>query len=552
MSEWMASQSVEAQALLSLAMVWCAGFLMTRATKAFGLPNVSGYILAGVAIGPYCLNLLPADVFNAMSFVTDAALALIAFGVGRYMSLTRLRGQGTKIISLTLMESLVAGAAVTAVMLLVFHLPLSFSLLVGAIASATAPASSLMTIRQYRAKGVFVDTLIQVVALDNAVSLMAFSVCAAVAAQSEANGASWMNMLRPLAVNIGVLIISYLLGRLLCTVLPGRSSDHRIVITLTVIFLLAGICAAMDISPLLGCMLLGATYINISQDKTLFKQVNRVSPPINMMFFVLSGMRLNINALATAGMIGVVYFAVRIVGKYFGAWAGGKLVHAAPEVQKYLGFALIPQAGVSIGLAVLAQRILPAESGSMLSTIILSSSVLYEMIGPLCAKRALVLSGAIPRTSLLPAPPPETAPSAGAAEQVRAQVRSSEKNAKAVPAAPATQTKPDRAEKKPVGKKEEAARGQAKAKSRETEAAKEEIKGKRDTREKKKTESAEKAEKSSKVEKGEKKSDTKKKAAPPPPAPEPPAAAEAPSPRSRLRSALLHRRNEHQQNTRQS
>ena len=283
-SEWMMTLGSEAQALIAVTVIWFAGFIMTRATKSFHLPNVTGYILAGVVIGPYCLNLLPAQVTGAMSFITDAALAIIAFGVGRYLSLDRLRGQGGKVIILTLMESLIAAVVVTVVMLTVFRLPLSFSLLLGAIASATAPASSLMTIRQYRAKGPFVNTLIQVVAMDDAVSLLAFSLCAAIAAQTLSAGTSSIRQsLIPVGINLAVLVVCYLLGRLLTTILKGRSSDHRIVLTIAFIFLIAGGCAALDVSPLLGCMMLGATYINLTGDKSLFKQVGRISPPVNMM-----------------------------------------------------------------------------------------------------------------------------------------------------------------------------------------------------------------------------------------------------------------------------
>ena len=143
-------------------------------------------------------------------------------------------------------------------------------------------------------------------------------------------------------------------------------------------------------------MLLGATYVNVRGDKTLFKQVSRVTPPINVMFFVLSGMHLDLNSLTTVGIIGAAYFAVRIAGKFLGSWMGARITGMPVGVRRYLGLALIPQAGVSIGLAVLAQRILPEDSGALLSTIILSSSVLYEMIGPVCARKALFLSGAVP------------------------------------------------------------------------------------------------------------------------------------------------------------
>ena len=404
-SQFISSLSLEAQALLAISILWLAGFLMSRVSKIFSLPNVTGYILAGVAIGPYGLNLIPPDIASHMSFVTDAALALIAFGVGRYLRLETLRNEGKRVILLTFMEAMTAAVLVTVLMLTVFRLPLSTSLLLGAIGSATAPASSLMTIRQYHAKGPFVNTLIQVVALDDAVALMAFSVSAAIAASTEGTASGWQQMVLPLAQNLGVLLVSYILGRLLCVALRGRSPDHRIVLTCAFIFAIAGGCAMLNVSPLLGCMMLGATYINVTDDKALFKQVNRVSPPISMLFFVLSGMRLNIGALQTVGIIGVSYFAIRIIGKYLGAFLGCRLIKSPPEVQKYLGLALIPQAGVSIGLAVLAQRILPPESGMLINTIILSSSVLYEMIGPMSAKYALVHSGAI-HPDALPEPLP--------------------------------------------------------------------------------------------------------------------------------------------------
>lgn len=390
-----ASLPVEARALLAIAILWLAGFLMSRVTKIFSLPNVTGYILAGIAIGPYCLNLIPSDLSAHMAFVTDAALAFIAFSAGRYIRLDILRDQGKKVILLTLFEALAVVLLVTLVMMTVFHLPLAFSLMLGAIGSATAPASSLMTIRQYHAKGPFVNTLIQVIALDDAVALLAFSISAAVASSTQAMDQGWQEMLIPVLQNLGVLLVSYILGRLLCFALRGRSPDHRIILTCAFLFALAGGCAVMNVSPLLGCLVLGATYTNCTDDKTLFKQVNRIAPPINMLFFVLSGMMLNVSTLQTAALIGIGYCVARFLGKYLGSCLGCRIIHAPAEVQKYLGLALIPQAGISIGLAVLAQRMLPAPTGALIYTVILCSSVLFEMIGPMSTKHALIKSGAI-------------------------------------------------------------------------------------------------------------------------------------------------------------
>ena len=238
MMSMFASLSPTAQILLAVAVIWVAGFLMTRATKVLGLPNVTGYILAGVAIGPYALDVIPHEITGGMDFMTDVALAFIAFGVGQYLRRELLAGRGGRVIVLTCMESLVTAAVVTAFTWLVFRLPLAFCLLLGAIGSATAPASSLMTIRQYKARGDFVNTLIQVVAMDDAVALLAFSVCAAVAAGTE-NAGNLENLLRPLLLNAAALLASYLLGRLLCTALHQRSTEHRLVLTCACIFSIA-------------------------------------------------------------------------------------------------------------------------------------------------------------------------------------------------------------------------------------------------------------------------------------------------------------------------
>lgn len=402
-----------AQVVLSLAVMLFAGFLMTRLTKLVRLPNVTGYILAGVLIGPYLLDLIPQDVVQGMDFVTDVALAFIAFGVGKYFRLSRLRQNGRKVLILTVFEALTAAVLIFLVMAFVFRLSIPFSLLLGAIGSATAPASTIMTIRQYKAKGEFVDVLLQIVALDDAVALLAFSVCAAVAQGMESGGdIRVQTVVLPILYNLMALVVGALAGWLLHWLVgENRSSQHRLVLVAGMLLAITGMCSALDVSPLLACMVMGAVYINVSGNKKVFKQVNGFTPPIQLLFFVLSGMRMDLTALKAAGLIGVVYFLVRILGKYAGAWLGAVIGKASLPIRRYMGLALIPQAGVSIGLAVLGQRILPAESGVLLSTIILSSGVLYEMIGPACAKAAIFLSGSVPKEEPpeSPEPPSETA-----------------------------------------------------------------------------------------------------------------------------------------------
>ena len=383
--------------ILTIAVMLASGFLLTRITKRLHLPNVTGYIIAGVIIGPWCLNLVPSQYIGQMDFITDLALAFIAFGVGKYFKLSSLKANGKKMVILTLFESLTAGIFITIVML-IMGLSLSFSLLLGAIGCATAPASTIMTIRQYKARGPFVDTILQVVALDDAVSLIAFSVCAAFVQASSSNGSVTVSQIAfPVLFNLLALALGGLSGVVLSRLIhKRRSKDHSLVLACVTIMGVAGICTSLNVSPLLACMASGTAYINASGNKHLFKQLNQFTPPLLVMFFVLSGMRLSIPSLAAAGVIGIVYFLVRIAGKYTGSALGAAVTHASPEIRRYFGLALIPQAGVSIGLAVLGQRMLPAESGQLLSTIILSSGLLYEMVGPACAKASIKLSGSVP------------------------------------------------------------------------------------------------------------------------------------------------------------
>ncbi len=398
--------NASAQVILGLSIILFAGFVITRITKKLRLPNVTGYILSGVLIGPYVLDLIPGEIVEHMEFVTDVALAFIAFGVGRYFKLSTLRASGSKIVILTLLESLAAAVLVTASMALIFHLPMPFCLLLGAIGSATAPASTIMTIRQYQAKGEFVNTILQVVALDDAVALIAFSVCAAVvsAMEDSSKALDFGVVILPVILNAVTVIAGGALGYVLHRLIDNerRSSDHRLILTTAILLFITGFCTCFDISPLLSCMALGAVYTNVSDNDRVFTQVNSFTPPILLMFFVLSGMRLNLPSLATAGVIGIFYFFIRILGKYTGAYAGARICGYSANIRNYLGLALIPQAGVSIGLAVLGQRLLSPETGLMLSTIILSSGVLYEMVGPACAKASLFLSHTIEKEDAHP------------------------------------------------------------------------------------------------------------------------------------------------------
>ncbi len=399
-----AGSSSVASIVISIAFMLFFGFAMTRITKLLKLPNVTAYILTGILLGPFCLNLVPTTVTDGMEFLADIALAFIAFSTGEFFKFETLKKNGAKVVIITMLESVLASILVFCLMYFMLGLDLAFSLVLAALASTTASASTIMTIRQTSAKGDFVDTLLQVVALDNVVGLVLYSVAIsiAVAATSETSVLSMIDIIIPVVINIGVLLAGMLFGMIIKILMPQkRSTDNRLIILISLLFAFCGICALLDVSPLLGCMSMGMIYINITNDDKLFKQLNYFSPPILLLFFVRSGICFKLDALVNTSSavgsvslltVGVLYFIVRIVGKYFGAYLGCLVTKKDSKVRNYLGLALIPQAGVAIGLAALGARTLGGEIGNALQTIILASSVLYELIGPGCAKLALYLS----------------------------------------------------------------------------------------------------------------------------------------------------------------
>ena len=396
------NMSPAASVIISVALMLFGGFAMTRLTKLARLPNVTAYIIAGILLGPFCLNLVPTNIVQGMDFISDIALAFIAFGVGEFFRLDTLKKSGVGMIIITVFEAIVASVLVFLVCFFVLRLDFAFSIVLGALASATAPASTMMTIRQTGAKGEFVDTLLQVVAFDDVIGLIAYSIAISLAMSSIGGGAFEPSVvIIPIIKNLVAILVGGGFGVLLKLLIPQkRSTDNRLIILVGLLFTFCGICALMDVSPLLGCMVIGTVYINLTDDNKLFLQLNYFSPPILLLFFVKSGLGFRLDALTGAGsvgsvplwVIGVVYFAVRIIGKYIGAFAGCAIAKKPKTVRNYLGLALIPQAGVAIGLAALGARTLGGSEGDSLNTIILASSVLYEMIGPVCAKLSLSLS----------------------------------------------------------------------------------------------------------------------------------------------------------------
>ena len=373
------------------------GLLMTRIMKKINLPNVTGYLIAGLIAGPYCLKFFSAGELDNMTVVTNAALGFIAFSIGGEFKLSALKQLGVKIFVITLFEAVGASVLVSAVLLAMgYNAPLA--LVLGAIASATAPAATLMVVRQYKASGPVTSTLLPVVAIDDAVCLMLFSILSSVAKTIEAgNGFQvYATIVKPLIEIVLSLVIGFAVGIVLSLCSKFfKSRANRISLVVTAVFLGVGLSELMGLSSLLLCMAIGAALANFSPvSDAVLEGTDRWTPPLFMLFFVISGAQFNFSILPQVGLVGVAYILLRSFGKYFGAMAGCAIVKTEKTVRKYLGITLLPQAGVAIGMAQLSLTVVP-EYGEQIRAIVLCATLIYELVGPLLTKSALTKAGEI-------------------------------------------------------------------------------------------------------------------------------------------------------------
>lgn len=385
------------------AVVIAAGLFVAKITGKFRLPNVTGYLIAGLLIGPSFLGILPKGTVEELSIVSDVALAFIAYSIGSQINFKQLSKVGAGIIVITLLEALMAMFLVMAVMLFVFKTSLAFALLISSIACATAPAATVMVIRQYRAKGPVVETLLPVVAMDDAVSIMAFGVSLTVAKALVMGGEiTFSNLvLIPVGEIVGALLLGFVIGFCFLLIQKMIKTEGELMnFVIVSIFFGYALSDWLHVSSLLACMAIGATISNFKPgDVRYFTVVDNFTIPIFLAFFTVSGADLDTGALKATGLIGIAYVIVRVIGKWLGAYIGAKSFHMPDTVQKYLGYTLIPQAGVAIGLSLIAQKTLPGVHGTQIRTVILSATVIYEFIGPLITKKALMAAGEIQQTS---------------------------------------------------------------------------------------------------------------------------------------------------------
>ncbi|MCR5684394.1 MAG: cation:proton antiporter [Lachnospiraceae bacterium] len=383
--------------LLYLAIAFCLALVSGKLIKLIKLPNVTGYLIIGLLFGPYCINLIPQAAVDGLSIIPTVALGFIAFSIGAEFRISFLKKVGKTPVVIAIAESL--GAVLVVDLALIFTgNDVPFSLCLGAIAAATAPAATLMVVRQYKAKGELTDTLMAVVAIDDATALIFFGISTAIAKAIESGGTDslLLTIIDPVVEILSAVLIGAASGLILKFLVKWfHSRGNRLAIVYMMICLCVGLGEMLGLSALLMCMMLGAVFANTSgESDKVFEQTDRATPPIFMLFFFLSGAALDITLIPSVGMIGIIYVLFRIVGKVSGAWIGGKISHASAKTQKYLGFTLVPQAGVAIGLATTAMSVVPAY-GSSIRTIILCGTVIYELTGPVITKMALKKAGEI-------------------------------------------------------------------------------------------------------------------------------------------------------------
>ncbi|MFA9423052.1 MAG: cation:proton antiporter [Sedimentibacter sp.] len=382
---------------VGLAIALILGLLSSKVMDKIKFPSVTGYLIAGLLAGPYCLNILSLGAIESMSIIPDIALGFIAFSIGAEFKVSYLKKVGKSPIVIAFTEAVGAVLAVDFILIITGN-DIAFSLVLGAIAAATAPAATLMVVRQYNAKGPVTNTLLPVVAIDDAVALMCFGLSVAIAKSFTAAGAGSMlnTLVAPVIEIIGALVFGAVLGiilKFMTAWFTGRG--NRLTIAIAMIFLCIGVSNIVGFSALLACMAMSVVYTNTSEvSDEVFKHVDRITPPLYLLFFFISGAELDVTILPTVGVIGILYIIFRVVGKVVGVALGAQVSKAEPVVKKYLGFTLLPQAGVAIGLAGMAPSIVP-EYGYKIQAIVLCGTIIYELVGPLVTKLVLIKAGEI-------------------------------------------------------------------------------------------------------------------------------------------------------------
>ena len=405
--------------LLSVSIAMLAGLLMTRVVHPLNLPDVTAYLIAGVLIGPYCVGAMGIDGLgfptgesvSQLFLISEVALGFIAFSIGNEFRLKDLKATGRQAAVIGVFQAITATALVDlALAALHMAMPdkisLAQAITLGAIATATAPAATLMVVRQYKAKGPLTNLLLPIVALDDAVGLVVFSVSFGIAKTLTSGEVDMISILVNPAIEIvGSLVLGAVMGWLLTQLEKlFNSNTNRLNLTIAFVFLTASLAmlefhvgpVKVEFSSLLVCMMLGTVFCNLCPlSGDLMTAADRWTSPLFALFFVISGAELELGVFSDGAIvcIGLVYILFRSAGKYLGSFVSAKWTHCAPQICKYLGITLLPQAGVALGMCATAMQM--GEEGRLVRNITLFSVLIYELVGPMLTRQALTKAGDI-------------------------------------------------------------------------------------------------------------------------------------------------------------
>ncbi len=407
--------------LLAIGVSMFAGLFLSRLTSRLNLPDVTSYLVAGLLIGPLCLGALGVpglgyksfDFVESMGLVSDVALGFIAFSIGNEFRISALRRIGRQAAVIAVFQALTATVLVDGALLLLHlilgeKLPVATCLLLGAIATATAPAATIMVVNQYKARGPLTDMLLPIVALDDAVGLIVFAVSNGVA---KALSSGSVQLLGVLVNPILEISLSLLLGAGLGWVFSlvekfFNSNSKRLSLAITFVVLCAGLSKLevrfdngleIGFSSLLVCMMCGTVFCNLCTfSEEIMNKTERWTAPVYVLFFVLSGAELDLRVFADWAVVGIgaVYILARSAGKIAGASVSARMMRCDPNICKYLGITLLPQAGVALGMSVTVAAEFGAP-GALVRNIVLFSVLIYELVGPMLTKIALTAAGDI-------------------------------------------------------------------------------------------------------------------------------------------------------------
>ncbi|MDD3299122.1 MAG: cation:proton antiporter [Firmicutes bacterium] len=384
------------EVIMYFSIILFAGYVAGRVISLFNLPVVTGYLVVGILIGPYCLDIVPDQAIHSLELIEHIALSFIAFFIGSEFEKSQLMGLGSSVFIIAVVQALGTVALVFITMRYIFLQPLSFSLLIGAISAATAPAAVLMVIKEYRAKGPLTRTLLSVVALDDVICVIVFGIIVSlVTALNGGEGLSVGSVSEPLVDIFGSVLLGLLAAAVTYIFVIGVAKTNEDILTIILAVLIGTTAAAyrLGLSYILTDMFFGAVIANTNRRVTkVFSIIEPITQPIYVAFFTLAGLTLQLDILPQVGLVGAGYVLARAAGKMAGCYFGARLGNAPGNVKRYLGLGMLPQAGVAIGLALTVRQRFP-DIGLRLSTIVMAGVVFYEILGPLFAKLAIQKSG---------------------------------------------------------------------------------------------------------------------------------------------------------------